>query len=67
MTNFEIALREFLKSCPEREITEYFRVTFLDPLTNSLDTDPTIPAEVIRQKRQQTNHVKNILLGLRIK
>lgn len=62
MTTFEALVKEAF-SCPQREIDDFFELHFLKQLTNQLDgTD--IPAEEIRHKRQQTNHIKNFLVNL---
>lgn len=68
MTNFEKTLRDALSGHTEEEIKEYFETQFLKPLNTEMDNDASkIPAEYLRQKRQQTNHVKNIFLTLRRK
>lgn len=53
---------------PESEIQDFFEKQFLSPLNIEMDnTSSNVPAECIRQKRQQTNHIRNILLTLRRK
>jgi len=68
MTNFENSLRDALRDATDEQIDEYFEQRFLKPLSAELDnTTSEVPADTIRQKRQQTNHIKNIFLQLKKK
>lgn len=64
-TRFEVALKTALLEVPEQEVKDFFEQKFLTPLNVALDGDDKVPAETIRHKRQQTNHIKNCLLTLR--
>lgn len=61
MSAFSDLLKEAFQQ-PEEDIDAFFEEQFMKPLNSQLDGNPTVPAETIRQKRQQTNTIKNNLL-----
>lgn len=61
MSNFSDMLKEAFKQ-PQKDIDAFFEEHYMVPLNSQLDGNPTVPAETIRNKRQQTNTIKNHLL-----
>lgn len=59
-TKFAALLLEAFNE-PDRDIEEFFEHHFLKPLNTTLDSDEKTPAEVIRQKRIQTNKIRTYL------
>lgn len=62
-TNFSELLKEAFKQ-PEKDIVTFFDYHFLQPLNIELDSNEKVPAETIRQKRQQTNKIRMLLTQL---
>ncbi len=64
LTKIEEALKMAMLECSEDELRQFFDTKFLTPLNTLLD-GTEVPAETIRHKRQQTNHIKNFFLTIR--
>lgn len=64
MNQFQIDFPQFLKGYSEKDIREFFLSSFIEPLVQQLLGDPKIPAEEIRQKLKQTQHIEQTLINL---